>query len=66
MPQRKPTYLGDGTYASPGRFDGEVILTTGHHERDLATNVIYLDPEVLAQLQAWLAVEPDPQQRDST
>ena len=44
----KPTYLGDGVYIrSDGHF---VILTTGHDEEHHATNIIYLEPEVLSKL----------------
>lgn len=50
MTHCQPDYLGDGVYA---RHDGySVVLTT---ERAIGrTDTIYLEPEVLAALLAWL------------
>jgi hypothetical protein len=46
-------YLGDGVYI---HFDGyHLWLTTGTHETDLADNKIALEPEVLHNLEAYIA-----------
>lgn len=51
LPMKFTQYLADGVYAS---FDGfSVVLTTGHHDPAQAKNVIVLEPEVLAALEAW-------------
>lgn len=47
------TYLGDGAYARMDRF-GSVILTTGSHVEQAATNRIVLEPQVYAALLAWM------------
>lgn len=39
-------YLGDGVYLGPGRFPGERVLTTGHHDPTKADNVVWLEPAV--------------------
>jgi len=44
-------YLGDGVYVG---FDGcQIIMTTGHHERAMADNVIAMEPTVLAALDRY-------------
>ena len=48
MPETK-TYLGDGAYASRGRYAGEIILTTENGIEVL--NTIYLDPVCLDNLE---------------
>jgi hypothetical protein len=51
MPKPTKEYLGDGVYAA---FDGfGIVLTT---ENGLSTqNVIVLEPEVIAKLEAYIA-----------
>ena len=49
----KPRYLGDAVYASVDEF-GRLILTTDSHLPADANNMIVLEPEVLAQLRAYL------------
>lgn len=49
----EPRYLGDGVYAS--WRNGMVMLTTGNHLEGLAESVIWLEPEVIKALQAYLA-----------
>lgn len=47
-----PIYLGDGVYA---RYENYyVILTTVSHDEADATNIIYLEAEVLDNLNRWL------------
>ena len=45
---RNPEYIRDGVYAE---FDGFGIwLRTGNHQKELADDSIYLEPEVLHSL----------------
>lgn len=47
----EPRYIGDAVYAS---FDGyHIILTTGHHLRENADNVIALEDVVFANLKKY-------------
>jgi len=46
------THLGDGAYISPGRFLGEIILTT--EDGITAQNTIYLGPGEIGSLLAWI------------
>lgn len=54
----KNEYLGDGVYACQGRFEGEIVITTGHHfEPDNILdyeNIIFLDPSVAKELYRYL------------
>jgi len=47
-------YLGDGAYVTIDRdFEGQIILTANHHNPELATDVIHLEPsavDLLAKL----------------
>lgn len=47
---RKKTYLGDGAYAQADNYGG-ITLTTEDGVK--TTNVIYLEPQVLANLVAF-------------
>lgn len=48
----EPSYCGDGVYAS---FDGyHLILTTGHHLPALAANKVYLEPDVIGHVLAYI------------
>lgn len=45
-------YIGDAVYA---HFDGHhVMLTTGHHDPAQASNIIALDPSVVAELERYV------------
>jgi len=57
MPDQKKaaSYLGDGVYVSPGRYDGEIVLTTDSHLIEEARNRVYLSPDIVQKLQTWLA-----------
>lgn len=47
----EPRYIGDGVYAS---FDGyHIIITTGHHSKENADNVIALENIVFANLKNY-------------
>jgi len=48
----EPQYLGDGVYVQ--NDDKDIVLTTGSHVINDANQVIYLEPEVIVQLLAWL------------
>lgn len=48
------SYLGDGAYVHISD-EGNVVLTTGHHDPRDATNMIVLEPEVLATFMEWIA-----------
>ena len=50
MTDKLATYLGDGVYASVTDEHGTIVLTTGSHINEIADNVIYLDPSVMAAL----------------
>ena len=52
--QQECVYLGDGAYAMTGRYLGEVIVTADHHEVELASNVVYLDPGAVRTLKRFL------------
>jgi len=45
----KPDYLGDAVYATHTDTNS-IMLTTGHHEENMADSVIFLEPEVLRAL----------------
>lgn len=45
-------YLGDGVYAEPGDYLGEVILSTSNGIED--TNRIVVDPTVARKIIAYL------------
>lgn len=53
---KKPTYLGDGVYAQYDEY-GDLTLTTGEPGLLGATNIIYLDPGVLAALLNYIKPE---------
>jgi hypothetical protein len=48
-----PDYLGDGVYAHID--EGGIVLTTGHHDPALATNVIVIEPAVLNAFESYVA-----------
>lgn len=48
---KRPRYLGDGVYVQ--REHGMILLMT--HDGVQATNVVYLEPEVWAALEDWVA-----------
>jgi hypothetical protein len=48
----KPDYLGDAVYVTD-EGHGRVMLTTDHHEKCNATNIIILEPEVLDALDRY-------------
>jgi len=48
----KPTYLGDGVYAQVE--DGYIVLTTESHLKTEADNCVYLEPQVLTALIAYI------------
>lgn len=50
----KPEHLGDGVYISPDSFYGAFIITANHHDPELATDKIFLDPSVIAALAEYL------------
>ena len=63
------TYLGDGVYANPGRFPGEVILTTGCHldcPDQFPDSTIYLDPTVAAALVRFIISSALPSEDSDT
>ena len=44
----KAVHLGDGAYAT---FDGyAIVLTSNHHDQELADDIIYLEPSVIRAL----------------
>ena len=48
-------YLGDGVYVSESvRYDGNVYLTTGHHNPQSADNTVVMEPQVLEQFLKWI------------
>jgi len=49
-----PQYLGDGVYVSHRASDGAVVLTTGNHDPEWASNTVYMEPEVLNSLLGYL------------
>ena len=49
----EPAYLGDALYASDDGY--HVVLTTGNHEPAFASNVVYIDPEGVEGLLAYIA-----------
>jgi hypothetical protein len=51
MPE--PSYLGDGVYAQVDFVD-QLMLTTGSNLLKDADNVIYLEPEVVTALLAYI------------
>jgi hypothetical protein len=48
----RPVYLGDGVYVHTN--NGNVVLTTGHHEILKSENVIYLDHNTLSKFLEYL------------
>lgn len=48
-----PVHLGDGAYAQTS--NGHLVITTGSHLVDSSDNAIYLGPEELAALEAYIA-----------
>lgn len=48
-----PVHLGDGAYAQTS--NGHLVITTGSHLVDSSDNAIYLGPEELATLEAYIA-----------
>lgn len=50
----QPEHLGDGVYISPDSFNGAFILTANHHDPELATDKVFLDPAVIAALLNYL------------
>lgn len=50
----KPEHLGDGVYISPDKFQGGFIMTANHHDPELATDKIFLDPSVITALVRYL------------
>lgn len=51
---KEPIHLGDGAYASVGRYGGEVVITANHHDPEEATDRVYLDPSAVKSLLWWL------------
>lgn len=49
-----PKYLGDGVYVRDDINYHQLILTTGNHLENEATNVIYLEEEVLQSLLEYI------------
>lgn len=45
-----PTHLGDGAYLSPGRYEGELVMTANHHNPEQASDVIWLDEYAISRL----------------
>ena len=47
------TYLGDGLYAA---FDGYMLelCANGHDRANGATEIVYLEPGILDQLDTWI------------
>jgi hypothetical protein len=43
----EPIYLGDGVYFTFNQQTGNVILTTQSHAEEEASNIIYLEPDVV-------------------
>lgn len=54
----EPIYLGDGVYFSFDKSTATVILTTGTHDEAAASNIIYLEPEVIMNFTKALADLP--------
>lgn len=50
--QIEPSYLGDGVYAQVE--NGVLVLTTGTDLKQDPSNVIFMEPEVLAALEAYI------------
>lgn len=50
---QNPQYLGDGVYIHTNP-QGQLVLTTGHHDPRHADNTIYLEPQVLQMLQKYI------------
>jgi hypothetical protein len=51
----KPTHLGDGAYVSQGNYDGEIIITANHHNPLEASDAVFIAPQAIRALEAWLA-----------
>jgi len=48
----QPTYLGDAVYA---QFEcGDLVLTTGSHQRSDSSNTIYLEPKIVDSLLKYI------------
>lgn len=50
----EPIHLDDGAYASPGIYDGEVIITANSHKLAEATDKVFLTPYAAKKLKEWL------------
>ena len=48
-----PTYLGDGVYAHLDD-NGQLVLTTGHHEPRAASDIIYFEAPVVRKLVEYI------------
>lgn len=57
MPNDRKIYLGDSVYAELDDFGG-VWLTTENGLLDDPSNKIYLEPEVIASFNRWMAKLP--------
>lgn len=55
MPKSRSRYLGDGVYI--GIANGMYVLTAGSHRIAEAEHIIWLEPEVIAQLLTYLQQE---------
>jgi len=49
-----PLHLGDGAYASEGRYLGELVITANHHDPDQATDRVFLDPRAIESLVEYI------------
>lgn len=47
-------HLGDGAYASEGRYRGELIITANHHDPNQATDRVFLDPRAIESLVEYI------------
>jgi hypothetical protein len=47
-------HLGDGAYASEGRYRGELIITANHHDPDQATDRVYLNSQAIKSLAGYI------------
>ena len=51
-PQDKSIHLGDGAYATL-RLSEVVVITANHHNPELATDAVYLEPNAMRALIRW-------------
>lgn len=56
MTNAKETYLGDGVYVKLDEYGG-IILTTGSHKEEEASNTIFLGPDEISMLLKYLKQE---------